>query len=74
MHDIASPINKARTGADYFRFGMQTGRSHLDKCTDTAGILQREEESDLVIQGKPLGRSDHGSHVVAHLVGINNVN
>ena len=36
------------------------------------GELQREEERDLMVQGKPLGIADLDIHVVAHLVGINN--
>ena len=36
------------------------------------GILQREEERDFMVQGKPLGIADLDMHVVAHLVGINN--
>ncbi|WOX48352.1 hypothetical protein R2B70_19725 [Aeromonas sp. XH] len=74
MHDIASQNKQAKTGADYFRLGIQTGALHCGKCSGTAGILQREEERDFMVQGKPLGIADLDIHVVAHLVGINNAN
>ena len=36
------------------------------------GELQREEERDFMIQGKPLGIADLDIHVVAHPIDINN--
>nr|WP_263639562.1 hypothetical protein [Aeromonas caviae] len=36
------------------------------------GELQREEERDLMVQGKPLGIADLDIHVVAHPIDINN--
>ena len=36
------------------------------------GILQREEERDFMVQGKPLGIADLDIHVVAHPIDINN--
>ncbi|MEB6608474.1 hypothetical protein MXM08_18220 [Aeromonas sanarellii] len=74
MHDIASQNKQAKTGADYFRLGIQTDALHFWKCSGTTGILQREEERDFMVQGKPLGIADLDIHVVAHLVGINNAN
>ena len=36
------------------------------------GELQREEERDFMVQGKPLGIADLDIHVVAHPIDINN--